>query len=489
MHRLSIVFLLIFSVSFVFLSCGGDDGSNSSSGTVKDSARIVGTVEDLVIASNLKNHKSFTVEIKKLFSLVQVANAQDGELCGILVKAFQNEKVIATAETNCEGEFELIEIPQGLTTLMFETDLFTKSVVIDVPAGGTVEIKVSLDGDEETEVSINEINITTGPVTCEDGAVILGSDDIQELTIVGNGGNCVNVEGSCDISIIAENVNLSQCNVCINAVNGAFVTVTAANNFDCNAERVGINSSGNSDVVLSGEKCNIESGDFQIVEGEGGDVNTENCEEIALEDKEGGNGDAGDGEGDGDDNGDNDGGNKNLVCEYDCAGNNCELFCTDSIPGDCVDICQNSDNLSNCVQDCADLECGRPICHEICIHAGEPECVIVENEVCEEVCEGECEEVCIKFRKEEVLNADCFENCLIGECEGLDGEERAACIDGHEPICADCTDLVETDDCLEFEVVGCECDEVCEIKVFEVCEEVCQEEGISCRFECDEIDI
>jgi len=484
MHRLSIVFLLIFSVSFVFLSCGGDDGSTSSSGTVKDSAMIVGNVEEEFLASNFKNHKSFTVEIKKLFTLVQVANAQDGELCGILVKAIQNGEVIATAETNCEGEFELNEIPQGLTTLMFETDLFTKSVVIDVPAGGTVEIKVSLDGDEDTEVSINEINITTGPVTCEDGAVNLGSEDIHELTIVGNGGNCVSVEGSCDISIIAENVNLSQCNVCINAVNGAFVTVTALNNFDCNAEGVGINSSGNSDVVVSGENCNIESGDFHIVEGEGSDVNTENCEEITLEVKDDDNGDADDGDGD------NDGGNNNFVCEYDCSGNNCELFCTDLIPGDCVDICQNSDNISDCVQDCADLECGSPVCNEICIQATVPVCEVVEEEVCEEVCEGECEEECIEFRKEEVLNADCFENCLNGECEGLEGEAREICIGQHEAICADvCTDLVETDDCLEFEVVGCECDEVCEVHEVEVCEEVCQEEGISCRFECDEINI
>ena len=48
---------------------------------------------------------------------------------------------------------------------------------------------------------------------------------------------------------------------------------------------------------------------------------------------------------------------------------------------------------------------------------------------------------------------------------------------------------METDDCKEFEVVGCECDEVCEVEETEVCDEECIEEGIACRFECEEIEI
>jgi len=495
MHRVSIVLLVILTVSIGLLSCGGEDSSDSSS-AIKETSRIVGTVEELLMSSVPEKNQSLLADVKDLFSVVVTANAQDGELCGIVVKAIQNGEVVATGETNCDGIFELNDVPEGSTTLMFETDLFTNSVIINVPAGGTLDIKVSLDGDENTEVTVNEINITTGPVICEDGVLNIGNDDINELNIIGNGGSCVDIPGSCDVSIIAQNVNLKECNVCISASNGAFVSVTATEEFDCNADEIGINSNGDSDVIISGDKCTIESGEFQIVEEEGGVVDTENCEDVELEGPDGegeeGQGDDGEGGNDGDEGDDDDDGpgNNNLVCEYDCSGDTCELFCTNGIPGECASSCGNSDNISLCVQECADLECGNAICHEICVDEGEPVCEIVEDEVCEEVCEGECEEECVEFRKEEVLNFDCFEECINSECEGLEGGPREICVGEHEALCADeCTVLEETDDCIEFEVVGCECDEVCEVVEVEECDEVCEEEGISCRFECEEINI
>lgn len=496
MHRVSIVFLIIFTVSLGLLSCGGEDGSNTSA-SIKETAKIVGTVEELLMSSLPEKNQSLLADVKEMFSFVMPANAQDGELCGIIVKAIQNGEVVATGETNCDGKFELNELDEGPTTLVFENDFFTDSLDLNVPAGGTLDIKVSLDDDEMTEVSINEINITTGPVVCEDGVLNVGNEDINKLNIIGNGGSCVNIIGSCDVSIIAQNINLKECNVCINASNGAFVSVAAAEKFDCNADEIGVNSNGDSDVIISGDKCTIESGEFQIVEEEGGVVDTENCENIELEGPGGEDGEGEDGQGDdggadggeggeeGDDGGDNNPGNKNPVCEYECSGTNCGLFCTDGISEDCVSSCQNSDNISFCIQECAGIECGNGICEEICVREGEPVCEIHEEEVCELVCEGECEEVCVKFRKEEVLNFDCFEGCINSGCAELEGEQREICLGELEGLCAnECTQLVETDDCLEFEVVGCECDEVCEVEVEEICEGVCGEVGISCRFEC-----
>ncbi len=488
MYRLSFLFIFIFSVSIVLFSCGGDDSSDSSA-SLKETARIVGTVEELLMTSAQEKNPSILADLKELFSFVTSANAQDGELCGIEVTALQNGVVVASGETNCDGIFVLNDVPEGPTTIVFENDLFSDSGFVDVPAGGTLNIKVSLDGDEETEVTINEIKVTTGPVECEDGALTIGNDDINELNIIGNGGNCVDIIGSCDVSLIAQNINLKECNVCINADNGAFVSVSASDDFDCNADEVGINSSGDSDVIISGEKCTIESGEFQIVENEGGDVNTEECEDVDLEGPEEGEDEEENG-GDGGEEGDENPGNDNAVCEFDCTNGTCEVFCTDGIPGDCVDICGNSDNVSSCIQECAGVECGEAICDEVCVNEGAPVCEIVEEEVCEEVCEGECEEECIEFRKEEELNFECFEGCLNGECAGLEGDQRDICLGEHEALCADeCTVLVETDDCIEFEVVGCECDEVCEVVEEQVCEETCEEFGLSCRFECEETDI
>ena len=502
MRRVSIVFLIIFTlslgVSLGLLSCGGEDGSNSSA-SLKEKARIVGTVEELLMSSVPGMNQSLIADFKDIFSFVMPANAQEGELCGIIVKALQNGEVVAETETNCDGEFELNELEEGVITLIFENDFFMDSTEINVFAGGTLDIKVSLDNDEMTEVSINEINVTTGPVVCEDGVVNIGNNDINNLNVIGNGGSCVDIVGSCDVSIIAQNINLKECNVCINANNGAFVAVSAADKFDCNADEIGVNSNNESDVVISGEKCTIESGEFQIVEEEGGFVDTENCGDVDLEGPDGEDGEGNDGgeeEGEeSDDGGEEEGeegddddipGNKNPVCEYDCSGNNCELFCTDGISEDCVSSCNNSDNISFCIQECAGIECGNGICEEICLVEGEPVCEVHEEEVCELVCEGECEEVCVEYRKEEVLNGACFEGCLLGECGGLEGEEREICFGELEGPCAqECTELVETDDCIEFDVIGCECDEVCEVVEEEVCEGVCLEFGLSCRFECE----
>lgn len=490
MRRVSIVFLIIFTVSlgvsFGLLSCGGEDGTDSSS--IKDTARIVGTVEELLMSSLPEENQSLLAEVKEMFSFVMQANAQDGELCGILVKAIQNGEVVATAETNCDGKFELNELDEGPTTLVFENDLFSDSLDLNVPAGGTLDIKVSLDDNEMTEVSINEINITTGPVVCEDGVLNVGNNDINKLDIIGNGGSCVDIVGSCDVSIVAQNINLKECNVCINALNGAFVSVAAAEKFDCNADVIGVNSNGGSDVIISGDKCTIESGEVQIVEEEGGLVDTENCTDVNLEGPGGENGEGGEGSEGGEEgnNDDNNPGNKNPVCEYECSGSSCGLFCTDGISDDCVSSCQNSDNISLCVQECAGIECGNGICEEICVREGEPVCEIHEDEVCELVCDGVCEEVCVKYRKEEVLNPECFNGCINSGCAELEGEALEICLGELEGLCAqECTELVETDDCLEFEVVGCECDEVCEVEVVEICEGVCIEQGISCRFECE----
>jgi len=152
MHRVSIVFLIIFTVSLGLLSCGGEDGSDSSA-SIKETARIVGTVEELLMSSLPEKNQSLLADVKEMFLFVMPANAQDGELCGIIVKAIQNGEVVATGETNCDGKFELNELDEGPTTLVFENDFFSDSLVLDVPAGGTLEIKVSLDDDEMTEVS------------------------------------------------------------------------------------------------------------------------------------------------------------------------------------------------------------------------------------------------------------------------------------------------------------------------------------------------
>ena len=496
MYRLPLVFLLMVALSVGLLNCGGgSDGGSGSSGALKDTSRIVGTVEELILASNKSAEQSIALQIKNYLIFINDARAAGEELCGIVVKAIQDGEVVADAVTDCEGNFELVELLPGLTTLMFQTDLFNDTIEMIIPAGGIVTMKVSLDDDEETDVTVNEINIITGPVSCAEGTVNLGSDDINQLTIAGNGNNCVSAEGSCNVNILGENVNLNGCNICVAAGDNAAVLISANGAINCSSESDGVNTGGGSTVDLEAEECNVESQGTPIVEEGDSVVNTEGCGEIDLEDLPGGDGEeGGDTEegGEGEEGGGGEEGGEDedhFACEYDCIANECDLFCTDSIPDECVNFCSASGNFSDCIADCADLACGNPVCQEVCFEDQEPVCEIIIEEECDEVCEGECEEVCVEFRKEEVLNFDCFEECINGECEGLEGGAREECVSEHEALCAgECTELVETDDCLEFEVVGCECEEVCEEVEVEVCEGECIE-GLSCRFECEEINL
>ena len=150
MHRLPLVFLLMVALSIALLNCGGgDDSGSSSSGSLKDTSRIVGTVEELEVASNKSTNVSLALRIINQLAFINQARAEGGELCGITVMAIQDSEVVADAVTDCDGNFELPEVSPGPTTLTFKTDQFTESVDIDVPVGGTVNIKVSLDHDPE----------------------------------------------------------------------------------------------------------------------------------------------------------------------------------------------------------------------------------------------------------------------------------------------------------------------------------------------------
>lgn len=548
MKRFSILVSMFLLFSFFIISCGGGSSGVSTGGS--SSANELGRVEGNITSLNVKlptQQKTFISHIKSLVNFIQPAIAQDSEFCGIVVMVVRGGEVIATTETNCDGTFVLDDVAPGEALLMFEIGGENNSVPISIPSGGTVQITVSI---EDEGVEVDKLNVISGSINCVDETINIGGNGVDEIIIEGEGQNCINAEGICEVNLFAHDIELKGCNFCVRTTDESSVLIVAdGGDFKCNSVDDGINTngdssvdleagkridissegedgidaSGGSQVNLDSESCDIRARQNPILEDTEKNVNTDGCGEITLEDTEENDemeedeGDEEPGEG---------------VCEFDCIGDECELFCNDEIPADCVDSCSNVANFSLCIQDCAGIECGDADCDELCAEE-DRECEF--KEVCEEVCDGEpicdevcverecaefaCEEICVEreciefacdeicverecleFRCEEICDGEgenrvceevCGDDCIeFGECIRFEEECGDDCIEFGECIrfeeeCGD--DCVEFGECIRFEE-ECECkSEVIECEQVEVCEEICVEEALGCRFECEEV--
>ena len=480
MKESKISFLLVFCLIITLLSCGGSgsDGGFSSGGgdfigTVKENGTIEGTVQEIVVSKAVEEPTSFWTKYFFIPSIIKYAFAEGGELCEIPVTAVQEGVIVASTVTNCEGKFVLLEIPPGLTEIIIGE---MGRAEVEVPEGGKVVVKVSINMENPDSLTIDEINVVQGPVECEGGTLTVGGDEINDLTIIGEGGDCVVVHGNCDVEIVADNVNLEDCNMCVNADGSSLVVINAQDGeLGCDSKN-GIVAEEESEVVLISETCTVEGPGEPIVKGDFAKVNTEGCEEIEIVEN---------------------GGNDKLVCEFDCVGDDCNLFCNDNVPLECVELCGNSTNTSACLADCAGAECGEEVCEEGCVEK-EVECLRTEEECVEgvSVCTREeevCEQVCVSGS--ECIRSECVEfeefcvreeevcNCVKSGCTKFEEVCECAefgCTQFGEEVC-DCVEF----GCTKFELV-CEgegenkvCDEVCveEGCVKEVCEPTCVEEG------------
>ena len=475
MKRLFLLLPLITSLLLIGVSCGGGGGSSDSSGSSGlENGKIEGSIVEIVVKAP-SNKQIFFANLKETFTVIKKAHAQEGEFCGIEVTVVRGDDVIAITETECDGTFILENIEPGEALLTFKIGDFITSTPVNIPSGGTIEIKVKID---EELVEVEELNIISGPINCDEGIFAIGDDEIviDELIIEGDGESCIVSEGSCEINLIAEDIELKGCDFCIKAKDQSTVLIVADSEFECDGEGDnGIEAGDDSEVDIDAETCSI---DGEIVENVK-NVNTDKCDDLIMEDDEN-NEEEENEEGQEEENNDE---KDFAVCEQDCIGDSCQLFCN-GISGECKEQCQGAANISACLEDCSGLACGEPSCDEFCAEKVEicpdPEILLEE---CDEICLTEviCEDVCEP------------ENCPLDKCL----EKECVVFPNCEEIC-DGAENVEAcleecgDECLEYECIvpkqECHClNEEFEIVCEEECDEECVQFGISCRLECESI--
>jgi hypothetical protein len=108
------------------------------------------------------------------------------------------------------------------------------------------------------------------PVRCEGGAVQQIHEPGRLVWIDGQGDTCLRAEGSCELSLTAGAIELTNCQECIRAEGEAEVLLNADGDLRCAAFGPGIRAEGASAVAVhAGGTCTIrgEAGDIHI-EGE-----------------------------------------------------------------------------------------------------------------------------------------------------------------------------------------------------------------------------
>jgi len=509
--RFTVALSLFIAVTLALLGCGG--GGGGGSGNVApvggQTSRINGTVTDFIAAAPTAERSSILTKLEDFLSLTEEALAQDGDLGGILVSAFQDRVKVAMTATSPDGTFSL-EVPAGEITLVLEKDGMMASFDITAPAGGVVTITLSLEPDGPDPIVIREMEILQGPIVCGEGSIELTGEGGVDLVIDGEGGDCIRAEGNCSVMLNVDNVTLNDCRMCINADDTADVTILADVNIVCNATEDGISTNDDSTVILgagnyikitSNQGSGISAGDMSqvnldaptcFIEGpeaatvveDGAVVNTESCDEFVFNEGQG------------------------PSCFEQCNDLPNEELCIaeceqEGEPPSCAQLCDGMENEGACIEECEGVAC-EEFCEEVCVR--EEGVCVRQEEVCDEICvevEEHCESQCIEWKVE------CDEFCIRDEdvCveEGCIREEEVCEGEGEAQVC----EVVCVEDgCIRFDSVCVEwkeeCDEVCiedetvcevecirhELECDEVCVEddtVCVEHELQCEIECHEI--
>ena len=149
------------------------------------------------------------------------------------------------------------------------------------------------------------------PIFCDSGTVDIGEAGANLIINARNEGDCIRAEGTCIVSITAEDVVLTNCQTCINASDEAEVILSGEfEDVRCTSIEDGIRASGDAvitlvagdDIVISSgegngivaedssivelfaaDKCRIEAAGNAILESDTAEVDTTGCDELIIE--------------------------------------------------------------------------------------------------------------------------------------------------------------------------------------------------------------
>ena len=197
-----------------------------------------------------------------------VADVTDGsDVSGIKVTAIRNGKKADSDTTDSQGNFKL-RVKQGDITLQFETSAFNVSREITVTKKSTVNLVVVLDPDQGP-VAIDNWQVLQDPIDCNNSdGFIFEEEEVSEFII--NNGNCIVAKKDCPLSIMVQNISLTDCNEGIRAEGDATVELEALEDINLISRNAGIRSRKNAFVSLSaGDDISITSTGGDGIKAEG----------------------------------------------------------------------------------------------------------------------------------------------------------------------------------------------------------------------------
>ncbi|TDI88407.1 MAG: hypothetical protein E2O72_08545 [Candidatus Dadabacteria bacterium] len=174
-----------------------------------------------------------------------------GEVSGIRVSIFENNRRRTSDRTNQSGVFRLTYKPDNdLATIEFEGSDFTLSRVISVTEGSDVTLDEIIDT-ITPEIIFTEWVVDQRRLTLSSFDQVIFNDTEATFRIDGKNKNCIRAKGESRVEITARSISLINCSEGITTSSFALVDLQADEDINVIANKDGIKSQDNSSVTLS----------------------------------------------------------------------------------------------------------------------------------------------------------------------------------------------------------------------------------------------
>ena len=174
-----------------------------------------------------------------------------GEVSGIRVSIFENNKRRVSDRTNQSGEFRLTYKPDNdVAEIEFEGSDFTLSRFISVTQGSDVTLDEIIDT-ITPEIIFTEWIVDQRRLTLSSFDQVIFNDTEATFRIDGKNKNCIRAKGESRVEITARSISLINCSEGITTSSFALVDLQADEDINVIANKDGIKSQDNSSVTLS----------------------------------------------------------------------------------------------------------------------------------------------------------------------------------------------------------------------------------------------
>ena len=217
-------FLLILLIATSYIATG-IVGCDSGGGGGNNKTKIQGVIEEVIGGS--------------------------GDVSGIRVSIFENNKRRVSDRTNQSGEYRLKYKPDNdLATIEFEGDDFTLSRVISVTQGSDVTLDEIIDT-ITPEIIFTEWTVDQRRLRLSSFDQVIFNSTEAVFRIDGKGHDCIRTKGESRLEITAQSISLIDCAEGITTSSFGLVDLQADEDISVIANKDGIKSQDNSSVTLS----------------------------------------------------------------------------------------------------------------------------------------------------------------------------------------------------------------------------------------------